>query len=462
MRSKNHETMAQDPDTGDTCETTALEAELRDGIVRAVEDLVGGDQEDVQATFDFCLARATDLVSRKRDQSGTKNDTRDLLGELLFSRLRRGLGAFMGSPDGQDAARAAQWVMGSLFSSSALSEFASALDKAILSAHSPRDFSFAGRADFIRVEEVLQMMAAGKKDGQISLENDENRLDIYMHGGRIAFLDPHRLFRRVLPSADGMTFKEIPIDKLLAAEKRRVREGTPMLLALCESGVFRPEELAEVSRQLGMEVFYDFLRDQSSCCFFYRKMSDMPAFATEHDMCLAVTPLLLEASKRLDDWHNMSRAFPDPDAPVEPMPDMFASIGDLNLGVLEIKLLSQVDGHNSPRDIMFTTGLPLHDVYLYLVKLAREGAVRSAQPAAEVEDLYMSVEESMQTAFEILDSNDDQQEMGNALDRVFGDGEDGGEGLFGGMAERHTPRGGDAEGSSDDIGAEFIRSLKNL
>jgi len=177
-----------------------------------------------------------------------------------------------------------------------------------------------------------------------------------------------------------------------------------------------------------------------------------------------VTPLLLEASKRLDDWKNMLRAFPEPDAPVVPAPDMLAVIGSLNLGVLEIKLLTQINGKASPRDLVKSMGLPLHDIYLQLVRFAREGAVQSAQPPGAVEDLYMSVEESMQTAFACLDANDDAHAMSGALDKVFG-----------GSADAPPPRpeprkptpgagptgGGDGDGEDDDIGAEFIRSLRD-
>ena len=57
----------------------------------------------------------------------------------------------------------------------------------------------AVRTDFLSGEEVLQMLAAGKHLGCLSLEKGDNRLDIYLQEGRIYFLDPHHIVRRVVP-----------------------------------------------------------------------------------------------------------------------------------------------------------------------------------------------------------------------------------------------------------------------
>ena len=49
-----------------------------------------------------------------------------------------------------------------------------------------------------------------------------------------------------------------------------------------------------------------------------------------------------------------------PDAPLEPKTDMFARMGEVALGVLEIKLLSQINGDTTPRSLVSTLGLPLY------------------------------------------------------------------------------------------------------
>ena len=44
----------------------------------------------------------------------------------------------------------------------------------------------------------------------------------------------------------------------------------------------------------------------------------------------------------------------DRDAPIEPNADMFERLGDVALGVLELKLLSQINGDVTPRSHRLT------------------------------------------------------------------------------------------------------------
>ena len=152
-------------------------------------------------------------------------------------------------------------------------------------------------------------------------------------------------------------------------------------------------------------------------------MDDLPDFALEHDLRLGITPILLEGNKRLDEWQTMLSVFPDPKAPVEPTEDMSAHISQMNLGVLEIKLLALIDGENTPLTLSEYMGLPLQDIYHHLVSFAREGAIVPPGGFAALQDVSMSVEESMEIAFEALDANEDELGVSSALDSVFG-GED--------------------------------------
>ncbi|MBL9076513.1 MAG: DUF4388 domain-containing protein [Planctomycetes bacterium] len=395
--------------------------DLDTGIRDLVQALVRKDEEQYEAEFVHLLARVRDLVERKLRMEGTKTDTRDFLGELLFTRMRRGMHLFLKSEDQVRPLRAAEWVMGVLFSVTTLSEFAKAFDQALLrSEQNAKDFNFAGRTDFISVEEVLQMLASGKHLGCLSLEKGDNRLDIFLKDGRIYFLDPHHMIRRVLPG-DSMRYREIPETAITEAEQRRAKEGTPILLALEEKGVFRREELREIMRQFGKEVLFDFMRESEPYAFYYRKLTALPPFAETHDLRLGVTSLLLEGSKLVDDWKQMLSAFPDPDAPIEPKADMFVRMGDVALNVMEIKLLSQINGDTSPRALVNGLGLPLYDVYQLLLKLSRDGILAAPGGDRALSGITLSVEESMQEAFAALDANDDAEQRRSAIDRVFGD-----------------------------------------
>lgn len=127
--------------------------------------------------------------------------------------------------------------MGSIFSTTTLAEFAQAVDRVVLSSHGNNiDFNFAGRTDFISLEEVLQMLAVGKHQGCLSIEKADNRLDIHMRDGRVVLLDPHHMIRRVVTSSDSMRHREIPEAAIQRAEAERTAKGTPILLSLHNQG----------------------------------------------------------------------------------------------------------------------------------------------------------------------------------------------------------------------------------
>jgi hypothetical protein len=118
----------------------------------------------------------------------------------------------------------------------------------------------------------------------------------------------------------------------------------------------------------------------------------------------------------------MLQVFPNPDQPIEPKADMFARMGQLALGPLEIKLLTQINGEVTPRALVSQLGLPLHDVYQMLMRLAREGVLSAPGGNMALASCSLSVEESMAEAFAALDANDDTAQKLSALDKVLGGG----------------------------------------
>jgi hypothetical protein len=396
-------------------------AGLAESVRLLVDAVVYADGEKAAETQEALLVRARDLLKRKQSKEAGKNETRDLLGELLFTRLRKGLRALLQTEDARTEIKAAEWVMGSLFAGNALQQFAAVLDRVILEAASPRDYSFAGLADFISLDEVLQMLGSGKHSGCLTLEKSDNKIDVWFHSGHIAYFDPYRYIRRVLPMADRMTFREIAPKLLEEAEQRHVRDSVPIIATLQEKGFFRACELRDRMRQLGTEVLFEFLLDDSGCAFFYKRMAELPKFALESDVRLGVTPVLLEGHKRIDDWRSMRKVFPDADQPVKALPDLFTRISSLDLGVLEIKLLSMIDGEKTIEQLAPMMGLPMYDVYHCLVRFAREGVIQAPGGIESLRDLSLSFEESMELAFEALDANDDEKLTAEALDKVLGE-----------------------------------------
>ncbi len=401
---------------------TNLTDELKEQVLAAVDALVHEDEQRSETAFVAMQKRVQDLVERKRRMEGSKTDTRDLVMELVFSRVRQAMHAFGKTDAARNPQRAAEQVMGALWSLASLTEVSRAFDQALLrSSHGEHDFNFASRTDFLSLEEVLQMLAAGKHKGCLSLEKADNRLDVYMRDGRIVWLDPHHVNRRVIPATDSLRQRELQQAAIDAAEAERTRSGRPIVLALADAGHFRAAETREMARMFGSEVLFEFLMESGPVVFYYRRHEQLPQFAEENDMRLGVTSILLEGSKRVDDWRSMRRMFPDASAPLQPADDMFARMGDVALDVLELKLVSQVNGSMTPKGLVPMLGLPLFDVYHLLARLAREGILVAEHVEPQQGGQRMSVQESMQEAFAALDANDDTKAVRSALDSVLGE-----------------------------------------
>lgn len=458
----------------DNLDARGIGEELKAHVSSAVEALVVQDRERSEAAFAAMLKRVQDLVERKRRMEGSKTDTRDLVMELLFSSVRQSMLEFGKGDHARQPQRAAEWVMGALYSMTTLTELSRAFDQVLLrSSHGSQDFNFASRTDFLSLEEVLQMLAAGKHCGCLSLEKADNRLDIYIRDGRIVYLDPHHLTRRVIPASDSLRQRELPATAVDAAEAERTRSGRPIVLALFDSGHFKKDELREMLRLFGREALYEFLMEDGPVVFYYRRQDKLPDFADEHDLRLGITSVLLEGSKRVDDWRMMRKMFPDSGAAIQPTEDMFARMGNVALDVLEIKLLSQINGATTPKQLVAALGLPIFEVYTMLVRLAREGILVGAVPATPTDPTRMSVEQSMQEAFAALDANDDRKKKrpsdpseeerprldktaaSSALDSVLGGG-------FARPAPRSDKTRGDAANakSEDKEKQDFLSMLK--
>ena len=421
----------QPPSNAAGSEGAQVVQDLKASMCGFLDAMLAQKADDAAREFGHLYERARNLVHRKISMRGTKSETRDLLAELIFSRMRRAIRDFLASSEGNDPRKCAEWVMTSMYSVSTLTEFSSALDRAILEMSAPREYSFAGMADFISIEEVIQLLGSGNHVGCLTFEKPDNRIDIYLKSGRIAFLDVHRMIRRVLPGNGAMNFREISEESIRQAEQVQSREGIPLFVALERAGCFKGMDFRSVVSELGVEAFHEFLLEPEAVFFSYLRMPELPDFVLENDISIGVTPILLEGNKRLDDWRSMLSVFPDQHGPIHPSADMYAKIGSLELDVLDIKLLSLVNGENSPKMIGEALGLPVYEAYQHLVRLAQQGVIPPPGGDKALTGVTMSVEDSMKLAFEALDANDDSLAIGSALDNVFGGGDGEGGGLFG-------------------------------
>ncbi|MFQ5503846.1 MAG: DUF4388 domain-containing protein [Planctomycetota bacterium] len=376
--------------------------------------------EEAEQDFRHLLDRIHDLAKRRLRQRSTKNETRDLLAEVLFSRLTRAFtSCFQKVGLNNDPREAATLLMGSLMTGTVLADIAQTLDQVLVEMTSPHDYHLAGRADFISINELLQLLNAGTHSGRLIFEKSDNQIDVYILNGSIAFVDPHRLHQRMIRGKGMNKWREIPIETLAKANGTRTTEGIPILLTLCEEGFLSKDEVGEHLRAMGAQQIYSCLLDESRCSFSYKQM-EMPDFAREHHIGLPVMPLLLEGHRRLDEWRRIRRVFPDLETPIDPAPELFACIAEMSLDVIEIRVLTLVNGENSFQDIQESIGMDPFDLGQLLVHFGREGILMPPGGRESLFEKEMSTAESIQAATQALDQNEALDAIPESLDNVFG------------------------------------------
>ena len=168
---------------------------------------------------------------------------------------------------------------------------------------------------------------------------------------------------------------------------------------------------------------YAMLADEVNCSFSYKAM-EPPDFVSQYSLGLPVMPLLLEGVKRVDDWRRIQRVFPDLDEPICPAPDLFARIAEMSLDVVEIKILTLVNGENSFVMIREIVGMDNFDLGMLLVGFGRDGILLPPGGPDTLFDHKMDSMESMEAAAEALDANTVLDTIPDTLDAIFGGDED--------------------------------------
>ncbi len=395
-----------------------LAEDLTHLILETVEKILDGREREADEDYAALMDRVQDLFLRKSDLKALKSETLSLLEELFRSRFRRGFKAVV-RRDGADPSNLVSYLMGTVFTASALGELALSLDRILLEQSAPQEFNFAGKGDFIAVEEVMQLLTAGHHTGVFVVEKPDNCVEMYFKEGHVAFVSPHKLTRRVIRGEGLKEYREIPVEMAREAEERFVEEGLPIFLHFLEKGFFEEDEFLSFLRDQGGELIYEFIRESSECSYRWISMQDLPEFAERFDIRLDVMPILLEAHKQMDDWRLIKRIIPDMDTPIEPAPDRFSVLAEMALDASQIKLLAMINGENTVRTMAEDGGIPPFEVASMLAEFAKLGIIVPPGGPESLLDQPQSVQESVEWALAALDANEDLDALSNSLDQVF-------------------------------------------
>ncbi|MCB9872442.1 MAG: DUF4388 domain-containing protein [Planctomycetes bacterium] len=367
-------------------------AELRRGAQSIVEALLDPHaRTDCDATFEEFMCLWDAVCAHRLTRFSTIDTACGTVRSALVAQLRHLLVQrfhdVVARPEPMTDDDVFEWLHGAMHAVDVLGQLAAAIEDVTVRSASrmiDRNFSFAGRTEFIPIVEILQLIGGASNRGQLIIEAGTFRLDLYFDEGAIAYFDPFQCSRRLLPLTGYGDLREIPKPALARAERQKAADDTPLVKSFVEQGLIQPYEAREVSDFIGREALFELLSRGDPLTYRYRGLAELPDFAIEHDGLVDVTPVLLDLNDQVTQWRDIQRIFPDPDAPVNRYPDHVQAMADLTLTLGQIRMLAGMQDGQSLRQIADSVGLPLHEVHINMVILAQEGVV---EPNCSIEVL---------------------------------------------------------------------------
>jgi tetratricopeptide (TPR) repeat protein len=164
--------------------------------------------------------------------------------------------------------------------------------------------------------DLLQWLALSRKTGILILQRAEIVKEIYFRGGKIvasASNDPREYFGQFLLSHEKITEED-----LMRAFARQGETGVKLGRILVQEGLLSEDEVQRFLRIKAEETIYDlFLWDEGTFKFY----NDAPAQDSHVPIEMEVTSILMEGSRRADEWARIRKVFPSNDAVLKVLPE---------------------------------------------------------------------------------------------------------------------------------------------
>jgi hypothetical protein len=161
--------------------------------------------------------------------------------------------------------------------------------------------------DFVTMPlpDLLQWLAISQKTGILLLQRREVVKEIYFRLGKIvasASNDPREYFGQFL-----LSYGKISEDDLMRAFQKQGETGVKLGRILVMDGILQEDEVQRFLRIKAEETIYDlFLWDEGTFKFF----NDAAAQETHVPIQMDVTSILMEGTRRSDEWARIRNIFP--------------------------------------------------------------------------------------------------------------------------------------------------------
>jgi hypothetical protein len=239
-----------------------------------------------------------------------------------------------------------------------------------------------GNIETFYLSSILQLLCGDKKTGVLSIAEGDRRVDIYLkNGGIVSAAGTQKEVRLgYLLRSKGIISAEELQAALTLAKQRQERLGK----ILVEKGYISAETLKRFIHQQVREILYDlFLWQRGEFEYVDKDVAIDDEFATDFNHM----EIILEGSRRVDEWALLKKHIPHPDVVFKLARSVEQGKDSINLSANEWRLLSLVDGRRTVQQIIADSGQEQFSVYRVMNSLISSGIIErgTAAPAAPVE-----------------------------------------------------------------------------
>ncbi|MEM7585360.1 MAG: DUF4388 domain-containing protein [Acidobacteriota bacterium] len=229
----------------------------------------------------------------------------------------------------------------------------------------------SGNLKTMVLPELLQWLSMGTKSGTLVIDNGKIEKKIFFQDGAIlssASTDPTEYLGRFLASHG-----YLPEEQIEEALARQKTENQLLGQILVNMGAIAEDDLQQMLRLKTEESIYDiFTWEEGDFKFLDNELPEQAMVR----MALDVQGLVLEGSRRLDEWSRIRELLPS----VHCVPVAITDLQNLDVDELDLRILEWVDDDRSVEEISQGCQTSLFFVASAISNQVREGTVKAVRP----------------------------------------------------------------------------------
>ncbi|GAB4322702.1 MAG: hypothetical protein Kow0059_17850 [Candidatus Sumerlaeia bacterium] len=239
-----------------------------------------------------------------------------------------------------------------------------------------------GKLSSFSLPEVLQFLSMGKMTGTLTLKHHNNKVSLLIKEGKIinaTQIKSRRLGQMLVESG---YLKRSQLDSAVSIQRKT--KDAMLGQIILDQGYVKKEDIEQTLRlQIEEEIWDLFSWDEGEFKFEYGIEPRFDDRLVEID----IQPLLLEGSRRQDEWSKIKKHIPDETGIVRLVPPQEDFDFDLQLTANEWRVLSMIDGHTSVMALCNRSGLGRFDTYRILSTFLSSGIVEIVPLQEELQDV---------------------------------------------------------------------------